>query len=80
MLSSIATRCNHMDHVSTQLPYAMLGGIAALLLGTLPAGLGLPWWLGLVLGFAAVWAAHRLLGRSVDDAARELGEATLPRD
>jgi len=52
ILSSLASRCNHIDHVTTQIPYALVVGTFALGLGTLPAGFGLPWWIA--LGVAAV--------------------------
>ena len=29
IISSMAADCNHMDHVRTQLPYALLGGTLA---------------------------------------------------
>lgn len=39
IMSSMATGCDHVDHVRTQLPYALLGGAVALLLGYLPEAL-----------------------------------------
>jgi Na+/H+ antiporter NhaC len=54
-----------MDHVRTQLPYALLGGIAALLIGVLPAGFGLPWFLLLPSAAIALVVTHRLLGKPV---------------
>ena len=66
VLSSIATGCDHMDHVRTQLPYALLGGIAALLIGVLPAGFGLPWFLLLPSAAIALAVVHRFLGKPVD--------------
>jgi Na+/H+ antiporter NhaC len=45
VLSSLATGCDHMDHVRTQIPYALLVGVAALVIGTIPAGFGVPWFL-----------------------------------
>jgi Na+/H+ antiporter NhaC len=65
VLSSIATGCDHMDHVRTQLPYAMLGGTVTILIGVLPAGFGLPWYLLLPAAMIALVAAHRLLGKTV---------------
>ena len=50
ILTSMATGCELMDHVKTQMPYAISAGLAALLLGTLPAGFGVPWLLLLCLG------------------------------
>ncbi len=68
VLSSLATGCDHMDHVRTQLPYAFLGGVVAVLVGVLPAGFGLPWYLLLPSGFVVLVAVHRFLGKSVDEA------------
>ncbi len=41
IMSSIASECDLMDHVRTQLPYALLIGTFALLGGYIPAALGL---------------------------------------
>lgn len=67
VLSSLATGCDHMDHVTTQLPYAVLTGAAAMLIGTLPAGYGAPWWLLLVIAALVLFLVHRLLAKSADD-------------
>ncbi len=45
ILTSMASGCELMDHVYTQLPYAAAAGVTALLCGTIPAAFGLPWWL-----------------------------------
>jgi len=66
VLSSLATGCDHMDHVRTQIPYALLGGTAAVLVGVLPAGFGLPWFLLLPCAAIALVAIHRFLGKPVD--------------
>ena len=63
VLSSTGTGCDHDAHVKTQLPYAIVVGIIAVLLGTLPAGLGVPWLLLLPIGVAACAAAVWGLGR-----------------
>ena len=65
MLSSLATGCDHMDHVRTQIPYALLGGTAAVLIGVLPAGFGLPWFILLPCGAIALVVVHRFLGKPV---------------
>jgi len=75
VLSSLATGCNHMDHVTTQIPYALLGGVIAVTLGTLPAGYGAPWWLLLALSGAALYFVHRFLARSPDEGAARLQES-----
>ena len=66
VLSSLATGCDHMDHVRTQLPYALLGGVAAVLIGVLPAGFGLPWYLLLPTAAIVLVVVHRFLGKPVD--------------
>jgi Na+/H+ antiporter NhaC len=43
ILSSLASDCNHIDHVRTQLPYALVVGIVSLVIGTLSTFLGGGW-------------------------------------
>ena len=59
-MSSMLSGCDHLDHVKTQLPYALLVGVVAVVLGYVPAGYGLPPLLclgagGLVLALALGW-------------------------
>ncbi|GAB4176125.1 MAG: Na+/H+ antiporter NhaC family protein [Wenzhouxiangellaceae bacterium] len=63
ILSSLASQCDHIEHVRTQLPYALLAGLTALLLGMLPAGFGAPWWLCLPLAAGVTLALLMWLGR-----------------
>lgn len=42
IMSSMASSADHIDHVRTQLPYAAVVGIVAVLVGYLPAGFGFP--------------------------------------
>lgn len=71
VLSSLATSSDHMDHVRTQLPYALLGAICALLLGYLPYGMGMPAPLGLGLGLLVLMGVLRLAGKTTTAAATE---------
>lgn len=48
VLSSMAADCDHIEHVRTQLPYALLVGIVCLAAGTIPAALGVPWWVSMI--------------------------------
>lgn len=66
VLSSLATGCDHMDHVRTQIPYALLGGIAAVSIGVLPAGFGVPWFLLLPAAAVTLFIIHRFLGKATD--------------
>ncbi|NBB91624.1 MAG: Na+/H+ antiporter NhaC family protein [Gammaproteobacteria bacterium] len=65
ILSSMASQCDHIEHVRTQLPYALFAGFIAIVLGTLPAGFGVPWWLCLPLGALALILGVRIIGRTV---------------
>ncbi len=66
VMSSMASGCDHVDHVRTQLPYAVTVAVVALLLGYLPAGFGLSPWIGLLLGTAVLYAFLRFVGRHSD--------------
>jgi Na+/H+ antiporter NhaC len=66
ILSSMASGCDHIEHVRTQLPYALSVGLVALLVGTLPAGFGLPWWAGLGMGGVLLGGLHWTLGTPVE--------------
>ena len=61
----MASGCDHIEHVRTQLPYAGLVGSVAILIGTIPTGFGFPWWASLLLGAGFLLAALRVLGKPV---------------
>jgi Na+/H+ antiporter NhaC len=70
ILSSLATQCDHIDHVRTQLPYALVVGAAAVLLGLLPIGFGVPWWLCLPVAAAVLFAILQFFGRTSEPVAQ----------
>jgi Na+/H+ antiporter NhaC len=63
VLSSVASGCDHIEHVRTQLPYALLVGFVAIFVGTIPGGFGVPPWLSMLLGIAVLLGVIRLFGR-----------------
>ncbi len=63
ILSSMASGCDHIEHVRTQMPYALLVGTVAVGLGTLPSGFGMPWWVGMLAGAAAIYVVARYIGK-----------------
>lgn len=63
ILSSLASGCDHIEHVRTQLPYAMTVGGIAILTGSLMSALGSPWWLGIALGLIILWLILRFFGK-----------------
>ena len=65
IMSSLASSCNHMQHVRTQMPYALTVGGVAVLIGVLPAALGLPSWLAFVVAFVVLGLIVRLVGKKV---------------
>jgi Na+/H+ antiporter NhaC len=66
ILSSLASGCDHIDHVRTQLPYALTVGVVGLVAGTIPAGFGVSPWIGLLLGVAVLLGLLALIGKPVD--------------
>ncbi len=64
IMSSMASGSDHIDHVRTQLPYAILGGVLACLFGYLPAGFGLPPSVSLVAGIICLVAFLHFFGRN----------------
>lgn len=64
VLSSAAAGCDHLKHVATQLPYAIVTAAFSLLLGYLPIGFGLPWWIAMPLSAAACAGMLILLGKA----------------
>jgi Na+/H+ antiporter NhaC len=75
VLSSTASSCDHVDHVRTQLPYALLVGAVGILLGGIPTVLGVPVWVCLALCAAAIYGVLRVFGRVADEGQREPQEA-----
>ncbi len=65
ILSSIFSGSDHIDHVRTQLPYAMTAGIVAILIGDYGTAVGLPLWLAYLLGLGILFGTVRFLGKKV---------------
>jgi len=68
VLSSMASGCDHIEHVRTQLPYAMTVGVVAIAIGTIPGGYGMPPLLSIALGVLILYAVLRYFGKSADQA------------
>ena len=66
VLSSQASGCDHLAHVWTQMPYAVLVGIVSIVCGTLPIGFGVSVWVLLPLGMLLLAVALQLIGRRVE--------------
>lgn len=66
ILSSMASKCELLAHVKTQMPYAISVCLVSILLGYLPVTLGLNVGFSLVLGVLAMILLLRLFGKKVD--------------
>lgn len=66
VLSSMASRCDHVDHVRTQLPYALTVAVVAALTGAIPSGFGFSPWISLLAGAVLLGIIVRVAGRPVD--------------
>ena len=67
ILATMASGCELMDHVWTQMPYALSTGAAALFLGTLPASFGAPWWFLLLIGILSQVLLVHYFGQKTED-------------
>jgi Na+/H+ antiporter NhaC len=75
ILSSMASGCDHIEHVRTQLPYAFIVGTVAVGAGSIPGGFGFPPLASIVIGFAILLAALYFFGRKADAATDTEGVA-----
>ncbi len=69
VLSSIASGCDHIEHVRTQMPYALMVGGVAVFFGTIPVAYGLSPWIAIVVGVLILYGVLRFFGRKADDSA-----------
>jgi len=63
ILSSLASSCPHIEHVRTQLPYALTTGFVAIVIGTLPAAYGISPWILFPTGIAGLFLIIHFLGK-----------------
>jgi Na+/H+ antiporter NhaC len=66
----MASGCDHIEHVRTQMPYALLVGVVSIGIGSIPVAFGMPWWLGLLLGAALLYTILLVLGKAPAQPAR----------
>ena len=66
ILSSLATSCPHIEHVRTQLPYALTTGAIAIILGTLPASYGISPWILFPVGIGGLYLIIHIFGKPTE--------------
>ena len=67
LLSAMASGCDLIDHVRSQMLYCIVVGGVGILAGTLPAGFGAPWWLCMLIGIIALWFIVQFFGQRAED-------------
>jgi Na+/H+ antiporter NhaC len=65
ILSSLATSCNHVNHVRTQLPYAATVGAVALVFGIIPAAMGVSSLITIPIGVIMLYLIVHFFGKRV---------------
>ena len=65
IMSSLASQCSHIEHVRTQLPYALTVGLVSLLIGTVPVAYGVPVIVSYALGFGFLYLIIRFFGKKI---------------
>ncbi len=66
ILSSMASASDHIDHVRTQLPYALVIAFVGMLIGDIPTAFGMPNWLALIVGSAVILLIVFVVGKKVE--------------
>tara|TARA_B110001454_G_scaffold24955_2_gene24441 strand:+ start:2511 stop:4325 length:1815 start_codon:yes stop_codon:yes gene_type:complete len=66
VLSSMASGCDHIEHVRTQMPYALLVGSVAIAVGTIPGAYGVPPIVSIIAGALILAAVLGYFGRKAD--------------
>ncbi len=65
ILSSLASGCQHIDHVRTQIPYALSVGAVALVIGSIPAAFGVPVIVIIPLAVIVLYLIIRIFGKKL---------------
>jgi Na+/H+ antiporter NhaC len=78
VISSAAAACDHVDHVTTQIPYAGTVALVSLLFGYVPIGFGYSPVFLLPLGLLVLYLVVQFLGRPCENVAEAPDSATAP--
>ena len=66
IMSSMGSGCHHINHVKTQMPYALTVAAITVFCGYIPCGLGLPIWIVLPAAALVTGAVVYFVGKPVD--------------
>jgi Na+/H+ antiporter NhaC len=65
ILSSLASSCNHIVHVRTQMPYALTVGGISLFIGSIPSAYNIPLWILYPVAIALIYFVIVKFGKKV---------------
>ncbi len=65
ILSSLASSCNHIEHVRTQLPYALTVGGVSIVVGTIPSAFGISSWILFPAGLLVMFFNCKICGKKI---------------
>ncbi|MEW5806036.1 MAG: Na+/H+ antiporter NhaC family protein [Acidobacteriota bacterium] len=65
ILSSMSSSCDHIDHVRTQIPYAVLAALVGMMVGDIPTAYGLSPYVSLMAGTLLLYLIIRFLGKKI---------------
>lgn len=74
VMSSMASACDHVDHVRTQLPYALTVALVGMMVGDIPTAFGMSPAISYALGGAVLFAVLRFYGKKDFDSPQWAGE------
>ncbi len=66
ILSSMASACDHIDHVRTQLPYAVVTALFCMVIGDIPTAFGLSPYISIIIIAACLAGVLFLFGKKVE--------------
>ncbi|MFP4059238.1 MAG: Na+/H+ antiporter NhaC family protein [Bacteroidales bacterium] len=65
ILSSLSSSCNLIEHVRTQIPYALTTGFVGIFLGIIPATYGISSWILFPVSISVIYFIIRFIGKRV---------------
>lgn len=71
IMSSMGSGCHHINHVKTQMPYALTVAAITVVFGYIPCGLGMPIWIVLPVAAVVTCAVVYFVGKPVDNVSLE---------
>lgn len=71
IMSSMGSGCHHINHVKTQMPYALAVAAITVVFGYIPCGLGMPVWIVLPAAAVVTCAVVYFVGKPVDNVSLE---------